>query len=329
MLAREIAIDVGSANTLVAVEKKGILHHEPSVVAVDRNTRRVLAVGAQASEMLGKEPHHITTLQPIRGGAVHDLEGALALFRFFMRQVSRSRFFKPSVLLNTSSAATKVERKALSDLAFAAGAGEVRTLDDLVAAALGADLPVTDAVGSMLVNVGAGRSSVAVISLGAPVIAQVTDAAGDAMDEAIIRYVRQAHNLVVGKRTAERIKRQLGLAEAPVTVTGRHLVTGLPTRIDLHLAEIGEVFAEIFGKLELTVRKVLEKTPPELLSDIALHGMVLTGGGALTHGLAQRLQAVTGLSVRIAADPACAAANGALQVLEHRVRGVLALQVKR
>lgn len=329
MLARAIAIDAGSANTLVVAKKQGILHHEPSVVAIDSQTRKVLAVGARASDMIGRESGHIAAVRPIRFGAVADLEGALTLFRFFLKKAAGNRFVKPNVLISTSSASTKVQRRALSDLAFAAGAGEVRLLDDAIAAALGAGLPVTDPVGSMVVNVGAGRSSVAVISLGAPVVAQVTDAAGHSMDEEIMRHMRQAHNLLIGPRTAERIKLHLGAAAAPITVAGRHVVTGLPTRITVEPAAIRAILAEIFARLEMTVRQVLERTPPELLSDIALNGMVLTGGGALTSGLAEQLQSATGLPVHTAPDPDRAAANGALQVLEHKVRDGLAVPVAR
>lgn len=331
MLAQEIAIDAGSANTLVVIRKRGIVHHEPSVVALNRKTRAVMAIGSKASEMVGKAPGHIVAVHPMRGGVVSDLEGARALFRFCLRYTARDRVLRPTVLLNMPVGANSVQRKALCDLAWEAGAGEVHLLDESIAAALGAGLPVTSPVGTLLVNVGAGRSSVAVISLGAPVVAQVTDVAGYAMDVAIARHLRHAHNLLIGESTAERIKLGLSAAQesSVLTVPGRHLATGLPTQATVTPAELLDVLSDSFGRLELAIRQVLERTPPELLADIATRGMVLTGGGALTHGLAERLERATGLSAHIAADPDRAAAAGAKRVLEQRFKQSLTVRATR
>jgi rod shape-determining protein MreB and related proteins len=315
MLAQQIGIDAGSARTLVVTGRREV-QEVPSVVALHRKTRAVVAVGEKASEMVGKEPDHLVAIHPIRAGSVADLDGALALFRFFLRRTARSRLLRPRVLLGVPGAATQMQVRALTDLAFEAGASEIHLLDETVAAALGAHLPVGSPQGTLLVNVGAGRSTVSVISLGSPVVTALTDAAGYMMDDAIARHIRQEHNLMVGERSAERVKIDLGAVET-IPVTGRNLATGLPLRISLRGAEIESALEETFARLELTVRRVLEQTPPELMADIAVSGMTLVGGGALTRGLAERLGQATGLAVRLAPDPVRAAALGMRRLMQE------------
>ena len=318
----DIGIDLGTANVLVHVKGKGIVLREPSVVAKDRRTNRTLAVGEEARLMLGKTPSHIVAIRPLRDGVIADFEVTEAMLSYFIKKVTKNRSFfstlfkpKPNVVICVPAEITSVEERAVRDAAKLAGARSVDIIEEPMAAALGAGLPIDDPSGSMVVDVGGGTTDVAVISLGGIVVAQSLRVAGNKMDEAIIRHTRRVYNLMIGERTAEEIKIKIGSAyrlenELGMEIRGRDLINGLPKTVKITSEEIREALAEPVGAIVEAVKAVLEKTPPELSSDIIDRGVILTGGGALLRGLEKLLTEVCGIPVIVADDPLSCVALG-------------------
>jgi len=325
MFGMEIGIDLGSANTVVVVRKRGIVAKEPSVVAVDRRTHAVIAVGSAAHSMIGRTPDSIVSVHPVQGGVISDMNHSTALLKHLIRQIAGSRWLRPRVVLTMQTNASEVDKRALAEAAQQAGAGEVLLVEESVAAGLGAGLPVDRPVGSLLVDIGHGTTNVAVISLGGVVVSGSSPAAGDQMDEAIIRYMKREHSLLIGQPTAERVKVQFGSALAgartgKASVTGRLVTTGTPAAVQVDAAEILGAIDDCLSQIDHLVISVLERTPPDLLGDISEHGMTLTGGGALLAGLPERLSKATGLKVNMADAPQDAVALGTERVLENRRR---------
>ncbi len=320
----DLAIDLGTANTLVFVQGRGIVLEEPSVVAVNKDPRNrtVLAVGTEAREMLGKVPGSIETIQPMMDGVIADLDVTEAMLRYFIRRVhGRSAFVRPRVVICIPFGITEVERRAVRDSAHAAGAREVYLIQEPMAAALGAGLPVTDPRGNMIVDIGGGTTEVAVISLGGIVFSKSVRVGGDRMDKAVIEYIRREHGLLIGSRTAERVKIEVGCAfplpePKEMLVKGRDLRRGVPTTLTIDSSQIYEALREPLSEIVETVSYTLENTPPELAADIMEQGIILAGGGALLAGLDERLREVTGLPVIVAQEPLLCVARGSGAALE-------------
>lgn len=319
---RDIGIDLGTANTLVYVRGKGIVMREPSVVAVDLRHRRVLAVGFGARDMLGRTPGSIAAVRPLRDGVIADFDMAAELLKYFIRHQIRSRFlYRPRVVVCIPSGITEVERRAVEDAARSAGAREIKLVEEPMAAAIGSGLDVGEATGRLVVDIGGGTSEVAVISLGDIVTKTSVRIAGDDFDEAIIRHVKRKYNLLIGARTAEEIKIQMGSAypldrEIAMPVKGRNLVDGLPGRVLLTSEEVRDALREPVGEIVSAIRRTLELTPPELAADIIGSGITLTGGGALLQGLDQLIAEETGIPVTVAENPLDCVANGTGYCLE-------------
>lgn len=318
----DIGIDLGTANVLVYVKGKGIVLREPSVVARDTRTNRVLAVGEEARQMLGRTPGNIQAIRPLRDGVIADFEVTEAMLSYFIKKVTRKRSFleslfrsKPSVVICVPAEITSVEERAVRDAAKLAGAGSVDIIEEPMAAAIGAGLPIDGPSGNMVIDIGGGTTDVAVISLGGIVVSQSIRVAGNKMDEAIVRHIRRVYNLMIGERTAEEIKIKIGSAyrlefELVMEIRGRDLINGLPKTVKITSEEVREALAEPIQSIVEAVKVVLEKTPPELSADIIDRGMVLTGGGALLRGLDTLLGEVTGIPVIIADDPLSCVAIG-------------------
>ncbi len=318
----DIGIDLGTANVLVHVRGKGIVLREPSVVAKDKRTNRTLAVGEEARLMLGKTPSHIVAIRPLRDGVIADFEVTEAMLNYFIKKVTKNRSLfstifkpKPNVVICVPAEITSVEERAVRDAAKLAGARSVDIIEEPMAAAIGAGLPIDDPSGSMVVDVGGGTTDVAVISLGGIVVAESLRVAGNKMDEAIIRYTRRVYNLMIGERTAEEIKIKIGSAyrlenELAMEIRGRDLINGLPKTVKITSEEIREALSEPVGAIVEAVKSVLEKTPPELSSDIIDRGVILTGGGALLRGFDKLLTEVCGIPVIVADDPLSCVALG-------------------
>ena len=320
MFSSDLAIDLGTANTLVYVRGKGIIVNEPSVVAMTtvRGKMQVLAVGDDAKQMLGKTPGNIKAIRPMSDGVIADFEVAEEMIKHFIKKVnSGSGLASPQVVICVPSGATAVERRAIQESAEAAGARRVFLIEEPMAAAIGADLPVTEPTGSMVVDIGGGTTEVAVLSLGSIVYARSVRVGGDKIDEAIISFVRRAHNLLIGEMSAERIKKQIGIAFPPedgvgetMEVRGRDLVNGVPKELTLNQAQISEALTEPVSQIVEAVKVALEKTPPELAADIVDKGIVLTGGGALLKKMDYILQQATGLPVAVPEDPLTCVVRG-------------------
>jgi rod shape-determining protein MreB and related proteins len=327
MLSSDMAIDLGTANTLVYVKGRGIVLNEPSVVAIMNKggKKQVLEVGNAAKMMLGRTPGNIEAIRPMRDGVIADFEVAEEMIKHFIRKVhNRRSFANPMIIICVPSGATAVERRAIQESALSAGARRVYLIEEPMAAAIGADLPVTEATGSMVVDIGGGTTEVAVLSLGGIVYARSVRVGGDKMDDAIISYIRRHHNLLVGEASAERIKKEVGCARAPekaqetrITIKGRDLLNGVPKEITLSQAQIADALQEPVSQIIEAVKVALEATPPELAADIVDKGIVLTGGGALLTNLDQVLRDETGLPVSIADEPLSCVALGTGKVLEH------------
>ena len=323
----DMAIDLGTANTLVYVKGRGIVLNEPSVVAIlDTGSRlQVLAVGEEANRMIGRTPGNIRAIRPMRIGVIGDFEVAEEMIKHFIRKAyQRRRFVHPRMIVSVPSGATQVERRAIKEAADAAGAAHVSLIEEPMAAAIGAGLPVTEPTGSMVVDIGGGTTGVAILSLGGIVNATTLRVAGYRLDEVIGAYIRRTHNIAVGEATAESIKIELGSALAPedgvgrvIEVRGFDLYRGVPRAITISEREIAECLAEPIGAIVEGVKTTLEQAPPELSADIADRGIVLTGGGALLHNLDALLRLATGLPVTIAEDPLTCGALGAGRVLEE------------
>ena len=322
-----MAIDLGTANTLVYVKGRGIVLNEPSVVALveARGRKHVLAVGNEAKQMLGRTPGHIMAIRPLRDGVIADFEVAEEMIKHFIRKVhNRRSFASPLVIVCVPSGSTAVERRAIQESAEAAGARKVYLIEEPMAAAIGAGLPVTEPTGSMVVDIGGGTTEVGVLSLGGIVYARSVRVGGDMMDEAIINYIRRHHNLLVGESSAERIKMEIGCACPPeqgegetMAIKGRDLLNGIPKEIVISQRQIAEALAEPVAAIIGAVMVALENTAPELAADIVDKGIVLTGGGAMLHNLDVVLQHATGLPVTLADDPLSCVVLGTGKTLEE------------
>jgi rod shape-determining protein MreB len=322
--SNDLAIDLGTANTLVYVRNKGIVLDEPSVVAVKANTNQVLAAGKVAKEMLGKTPESIVACRPMRDGVIANFELTESMLRYFIRKVNGNRrtLVSPRMIIGVPSGITQVERRAVEDSAKQAGAREVYTIMEPMAAAIGAGLPVQDPSGSMIVDIGGGTTEVAVITLKDVVFCRSVRVGGDEMDRAIVQYVKRKYNLLIGERTAEQIKIHIGTVMPEVQletmeVKGRDLVTGVPKTVMLTSAEVHESLLETIATIVDVVRVALENTPPELSSDLVDKGIVMAGGGSLLRGLDKLISKETGLPVRLAENPLICVVTGAGKVLEQ------------
>lgn len=333
MFSKDIGIDLGTANTLVFMRGKGIVMREPSVVAVDVRTDEVLAVGKQAKEMLGRTPGSIVAVRPLKDGVIADFDVTAAMLKYFIKKALKSNTLnRPRIVVCIPSGVTEVERRAVEDAARQAGSNNVDLIEEPMAAAIGAGLPVGEPTGCMVVDIGGGTSEVAVISLGDIVTSVSVRMAGDKFDEAIVSYVKKKYNLLIGERTAEEIKIRIGSAfpteetiNAFVEIKGRNLVDGLPKNIQIHPDEVREALVEPLSNVLDAIRTTLERTPPELSADIIDHGIVLTGGGALLKGLDRLIAQETGMSVYIAESPLDCVADGTGKVLDDidKLREVL------
>jgi rod shape-determining protein MreB and related proteins len=330
LMGRDMAVDLGTANTVIYVRGKGIVLNEPSVVAVNNRDGRPVAVGVEAKRMLGRTPSHIEAIRPLKDGVIADFEICEKMLRYFIQKVHNRRWSKPRMVICVPSGITGVEQRAVKEAAEYAGARQAYIIEEPMAAAIGAGLPVQEPTGNMIVDIGGGTSEVAVISLGGIVTSQSVRVGGDEMDQAIVNYIKKEYGLAIGERTAEEVKVTLGSAwplqeEVHAEIRGRDLVTGLPKTIVTTTEEIREALDEPVSAIVDAVKVTLDMTPPELAADIMDQGIMLAGGGALLNGLDGRLQDETGMPIAIAPNPLHAVAVGSGQSLEHfeALNGVL------
>ncbi len=322
-LTNDIAIDLGTANTLVYVKGQGIVLNEPSVVAVDKRTDKVLAIGIAAKEMIGRTPYEISAIRPLKDGVIADFEVSEKMLSDFIKRVVKHRYLmKPRIIISVPSGITEVERRAVRDSAENAGAREVFLLAEPMAAAIGVGLPVDQPSGSMIIDIGGGTTEIAVIALSGIVNNTSIRIAGDELDDSIIIYLKKNYNLLIGERTAEEIKCKIGSAyplekEESMEIKGRDLVAGVPKTMKVSTSQIREAMAEPVTAIVEAVRQALEQTPPELASDILDRGIIMTGGGALLRGLDKRLRQETNLPVIVADDPLTCVVRGAGRCLEN------------
>ena len=320
--SKDLAIDLGTANTLVALRGRGVVIREPSVVSLIKGTDRVLAVGDEAKRMLGRVPGNIEVIRPMRGGVIADFECTMAMLRYFITKVHRrKRLVRPRIIIGVPSGITQVEKRAVRESGELVGARAVYLIEEPMAAAMGAGLPITEPTGNMILDIGGGTTEVAVISLAGVVYSRSVRVAGDAMDEAIVSYVKRKYNLLIGERTGESIKIALGTAlpvSPPQTmpVRGRDMLTGLPKTVHMSSLEVYDALAESIQAIVNTVQAALERTPPELVADIIDQGIVMAGGGALLPGLDALLRETTGLPVTVAEEPLLAVVHGVSRALE-------------
>lgn len=323
MFARDMGIDLGTANTLVYVKGKGIVIQEPSVVAIDRDKREPLAVGLEAKQMLGRTPGNIVAIRPLKDGVIADFDVTMTMLKYFIQRAHPRRGpFRPRVVIGIPSGVTGVERRAVQDAALQAGAREAYVIEEPMAAAIGAGLPVDEPTGSMVVDIGGGTTEVAIISLGGLVTAKSIRVAGDEMDEAIVQYVKRTYNMLIGERTGEEVKMVIGSAypsggEEAMDVRGRDLVTGLPRTLRVTADEIRKAMQEPVSAILEAIKVTLENTPPELASDIMDRGIVLTGGGALLKGLDTLISKETGMPVHVADEPLLCVVKGTGKCLDE------------
>ncbi len=322
-IGRDMAVDLGTANTLVYVRGRGIVLDEPSVVAINQNTGGILAVGAEAKKMIGRTPGNIVAIRPLKDGVIADFDTTERMLRYFIQKVhKRRRWARPRIVVCVPSGITGVEQRAVKDAGYAAGARKVYIIEEPMAAAIGAGLPVHEPTGNMVVDIGGGTTEVAVISLGGIVTAQSIRVGGDELDNAIIQYVKKEYSLMLGERTAEEIKMAIGSAfpipdEPHAEIRGRDLVSGLPKTIVVSSEEIRKALEEPVNAVVDAVKSTLDKCPPELSGDIMDRGIVLTGGGALLKGLDERLRHETGMPIHITAEPLASVANGSGKCVEE------------
>jgi rod shape-determining protein MreB len=322
-LTRDIGIDLGTANTLVYVKGKGILLREPSVVAINSHNGRVLAVGSEAKQMIGRTPGNIKAIRPMKDGVIADFETVQGMLRYFIQKIAgKNPLLRTRIIICVPSGVTEVEKRAVVEAAMQAGAKEAYLIEEPMASAIGAGLPVEEPSGSMVVDIGGGTSEVAVISLGGIVVSRSIRTAGDEFDDAIIHYVKKEYNLMIGERTAEDMKMKIGSAypfdeELTYSVSGRDLVTGLPKERAISSVEIRDALREPVNAIVDSIKYTLEKTPPELASDIMERGIMLAGGGALLKGLDKLICAETGIPVYIAENPLDCVVLGTGKVLEE------------
>ncbi len=319
---KDIGIDLGTASVLVYVKGKGIVVSEPSVVAIDTNTDRILKVGREAQQMLGRTPGNITAIRPLRDGVISQYDVTLRMLQHFIPRACGSVFFKPRVFICVPSGIPEVEERAVVDAATQAGARRTYLIEEPVAAAIGAGIDISMPNGNMVVDIGGGTTDIAVISLGGVVVSESIKVAGDKFDEAIIRYVRRKHNVLIGERTAEQIKMKVGCAwqrEEPrvIEVKGRCLVQGLPRVVRISSLEMPDALEEPITAIVESVCNVIERTPPELIGDILYNGIVMTGGGSLLYGLDRLIANVTGIKTRVADKPVACVAIGTGKSLDH------------
>ncbi len=320
---QDIGIDLGTASVLVYIKGKGIVLKEPSVVAIDRNTNKILAVGEEARLMLGRTPGNIVAIRPLREGVISDYDVTEKMLRYFIdKAIGRRRLFKPRMVVCVPSGVTEVEKRAVIDAANNAGARSTRLIEEPIASAIGAGLDISKASGNMVIDIGGGTSDIAVISLGGIVVSTSIKVAGDKFDEAIVRYMRKKHNIMIGERTAEELKINIGTAfprdeVVKMEVRGRNLISGLPKTIEVTSEEMLEALNEPVATIADAVHSVLERTPPELSADISDRGIVMTGGGSLLHGLDKLIAKRTGIPVYIAQEAISCVALGTGKALEH------------
>ena len=320
----DLAIDLGTANTLVSVRGKGIVIREPSVVAIDKNDERILAVGIEAKRMLGRTPGNIVAVRPLKDGVIADFDVTEAMLRYFIDKASGKRYPwtpRPRVVVCVPSGVTSVETRAVFEATIQAGARQAYLIEEPMAAAIGADLPVEEPTGSMVIDIGGGTTEVAVIAMGGIVVSQSIRIAGDEFDQAILSHVRDAYNLAIGERTAEDIKIKVGSAvplkdELDVEVNGRDVITGLPKTVRIESEEIRRALNKPLDEMTKAVKDALDATPPDLASDLMYYGILLTGGGAMLRGLDVRLRDETGVSVNVSPTALDNVVNGCARVLE-------------
>ncbi|MGC8767879.1 rod shape-determining protein [Calditerrivibrio sp.] len=323
MFSNDLAVDLGTANTLIYVKGKGIVCSEPSVVAINNDTKEILAVGSEAKSMLGRTPANIVAIRPMKDGVISNFEITEKMLRYFITKVNnRKSFVRPRIIVAVPSGVTQVEKRAVKDSAIQAGAREVYIVEEPMAAAIGAGLPIQEPSGNMIVDIGGGTTEVAVISLSGIVYANSVRVGGDEMDEAIVNYIKRNYNLLIGTSTAEKIKMEIGSAyrleeEMSIEIKGRDLLNGIPKTVEITDSEIREALSDAVSKIVDAVKSALEKTPPELSADIVDRGIVLSGGGALLKGLDKKLAEETGLPIIVADDPLKAVAYGAGKVLDE------------
>ncbi|HEY5611376.1 MAG TPA: rod shape-determining protein [Thermoanaerobaculia bacterium] len=321
MFSNDLAIDLGTANTLVYAKNKGIVVREPSIVAVNKITGNVEAVGMAAKEMLGRTPGNIVAIRPMKDGVIADFEVTEKMIKYFIEKAHGRRFLvKPRIVISVPSEITQVEKRAVKDSALRAGATEVYLIEQAMAAAIGAGLPITDPTGNMIVDIGGGTTDVAVISLAGIVYSRSVRVAGNEMDDAIIQYIKRKYNLLIGERTAEQVKIEIGSAfpldeEVTMEIKGRDLVEGVPKTLIVSDEEIREALSETVATIVEAVRVALERTPPELSADIMDKGIIIAGGGSMLKNLDKRLREETGLPVTLAEDPLACVALGTGQML--------------
>lgn len=335
LISKDMGIDLGTANTLVYVKGEGVVLCEPSVVAIEKATNRVVAVGEEAKKMLGRTPGAIVAIRPMKDGVISDFEVTEAMLKYFIRKVQPRRFFSPLIVIAIPSGITEVEKRAVIDSAIHAGAREVILIEEPKAAAIGVGLPVYEPIGNMIIDIGGGTTEFAVISLGGIVYAKSIRIAGDELDMAIVEYLRKTYNLMIGERTAEEIKIRIGSAypleeELNMDVRGRDLIAGLPKTINITSVEIREALHDPVQTIVDASKSTLEHTPPELAADLIDHGIVMAGGGALLRGLDKRIAEETGLAVHIADDPMTAVVMGTGETLNmpQHMRRRLTVQSK-
>ena len=325
LFSRDISIDLGTAYTLVLVRGQGIVINEPSVVAIETKSKKILAIGQEAKEMVGRTPANIVAIRPLRDGVISDFDITERMLHYFIQKVHEKVFLpipRPRVVVGIPSGVTEVEKRAVHDACISAGAREAYLIEQPMAAAIGAGLPVNDSVGSMVIDIGGGTSEMAVISLGGIVVSTSSRVAGDEMDEGIVQYARQKYNLLIGERTAERVKMAIGSAyplpeEQAMLLRGRNLISGLPEAVEISSIEIREALSPALETIIDAMKTTLDQTPPELVADLMEQGIALAGGGALLKGMAERLSEEAKMRVYVAEDPMTCVARGAGKVLEE------------
>ena len=323
-MSMDIGIDLGTANVLVYVKGKGVVLREPSVVAMNRDTNQVLAIGEEARQMIGRTPGNIVAIRPLRGGVIADYDITESMLRFFIEKVvGRSIVFRPRIMICIPSGVTMVEQRAVQEAAEQAGARHIQLIEEPLAAAMGAGLDIVEAQGSMVVDIGGGTTEIAVISLGGIVTSRSIRIGGDEMDSSIVQYIKRMYNLMIGERTAEEIKISVGTAivtpdtDRTMDIRGRDLVSGLPKTLTIHAKEIREALNEPIYKIIDAVKNTLEKTPPELAADVMDHGIMMTGGGALLMNLDKLLSHETGMPVLVSEDALSCVGEGTGRTLEN------------
>lgn len=326
MLGQDIGIDLGTASILVYLKGRGIIAKEPSVVAIDKDTNRLLAVGTEAQQMLGRTPGNIVAVRPLRSGVISDYTVTERMLKYFIQRATKggimSTLFKPRVVICVPSGVTEVEERAVIDAAMQAGAGKVHLIEEPLAAAIGVGIDISQACGSMLVDIGGGTSDIAVISLGGIVHSESLKIAGDAFDEAIIKYIRRKYNILVGERTAEELKIKIGCALKrdkllAMDIRGRSLISGLPKTLQVTSDEMYEAISEVTTVIVEKIKGVIEDTPPELVGDISARGIILTGGGSLLYGMSKLIENETGIKTIVADDAEECVTFGTGKVLDN------------